>query len=91
MLELSLPNIFTNLFYSFLYWSLWVMGFWVSEKLCNEKIEILTSLKVSKDLALCSEPLVQSCSVKNVFLEISQNSQENTIYIYIYIYVTIVM
>ena len=26
----------------------------------------------------CSEAVVQRCSVKNVFLEISQNSQENT-------------
>ena len=29
-------------------------------------------------LSPCPEAVVQGCSIKNMFLEISQNSQENT-------------
>ena len=41
----------------------------------HKKIEMGNIVKESW---IISEALVQRCSVKNVFLEISQNSQENT-------------
>ena len=39
---------------------------------------IAKSVEVIKSAKRILEALVQTCSVKKVFLEISQNSQENT-------------
>ena len=35
-------------------------------------------VKLKENLQICTEAVVQWCSVKKMFLEISQNSQENT-------------
>ena len=37
-----------------------------------------TYLDLKSVFGICSEAVAQTCSVKNVFLETSENSQENT-------------
>ena len=44
----------------------------------NERIIFLEKFNISVTLYCILEAVVQRCSVKKVFLEILQNSQENT-------------
>ena len=48
-----------------------------SQKVANEHAPEFTPLLCSLPYKSCLEAVPQKCSVKNVFLEISQNSQEN--------------
>ena len=44
----------------------------------KNKIRKKPKKKLEYEMIKCYEAVVQRCSVKNVFLGISQNSQENT-------------
>ena len=44
----------------------------------NKKLFVNIQVKIMLQKNLASEAVVQRCSVKKVFLEISQNTQENT-------------
>ena len=46
--------------------------------LTGQRLESIKYSAVSDDLLECIEAVIQRCSVKQVFLEISQNLQEDT-------------